>query len=540
MWTLLAVASGTVVGKLDPAPKWATIDALDALGNLVLRARASADGTWRLPLPLGTYTLRLRSPGGMDEVPVTLANASKEIRVDFLEPTAGQLRFSAEDTNHKALPTRWTFHGIEGTRDPELGPEPTGDPNVVFSSNGEGSVDLPEGAYRVVVTRGPEYSVSSQNVAVRRNQGAVVRAQLERRQDTSGWIGCDFHLHAAPSWDSEVPLEQRVMSLLTEGVEFAAATDHNDVTDYAPAVDALGSKGALATTIGDEITTSEWGHFNAFPLPIAEGPPSWRETPASIFAAIRAHTPDAIIQVNHPRMGDIGYFIRGELDVAGGHAREGFSFDFDSIEVFNGFDLGNVSAVTLNLESWFELLNAGYHYAGVGNSDSHRMSVQWAGYPRTYVRVPNDDPAVVTVNDIVKGLKAGAVMVSNGPFVRVGIDGHGPGETVTIKNHRARIDVKIDTAGWITVDRIGVIVDGHEAVSQGLVLPQNGQRIQVSIPLEVADDAWVVVIVRGDTPLDLVLPRKDALPLAFTNPIYVDADGNGRFQPKPVAPAQPQ
>ena len=45
---------------------------------------------------------------------------------------------------------------------------------------------------------------------------------------------------------------------------------------------------------------------------------------------------------------------------------------------------------------WFELINAGRRYTAVGNSDSHRLVYQWAGYPRTYVRVEDDRPSIAT------------------------------------------------------------------------------------------------------------------------------------------------
>jgi hypothetical protein len=40
-----------------------------------------------------------------------------------------------------------------------------------------------------------------------------------------------------------------------------------------------------------------------------------------------------------------------------------------------------------------------------------------------------------------------------------------------------------------------------------------------------------VAIVRGDRPLTEVLPFTKLAPFAFTNPVFVDADGDGRFTP---------
>jgi hypothetical protein len=50
-----------------------------------------------------------------------------------------------------------------------------------------------------------------------------------------------------------------------------------------------------------------------------------------------------------------------------------------------------------------------------------------------------------------------------------------------------------------------------------------------SLDLEVQRDTFVVVRVSGKTPIDTkILGRADILPLAFTNPIFVDTDGDGK------------
>ena len=45
-------------------------------------------------------------------------------------------------------------------------------------------------------------------------------------------------------------------------------------------------------------------------------------------------------------------------------------------------------------------------------------------------------------------------------------------------------------------------------------------------------DTWYVVVVRGNRSLDPVVPKlgdRDVFPLAFSNPIWVDVDGDGKF-----------
>src|SRR5262249_11180333 len=145
----------------------------------------------------------------------------------------------------------------------------------------------------------------------------------------------------------------RVASLVAEGIEFATPTEHNTVGSYASGVAALPTA-AASTGLGwvpaVEVTTDHArqpsGHFNVYPYPpdpAAEngGPPPFQENPRQIFRAVRARNPDAIIQVNHPRMGDIGYFQRTRLDPSTNTTRSPlYDRGYDALEVFNGYYVG--------------------------------------------------------------------------------------------------------------------------------------------------------------------------------------------------------
>jgi hypothetical protein len=72
-------------------------------------------------------------------------------------------------------------------------------------------------------------------------------------------------------------------------------------------------------------------------------------------------------------------------------------------------------------------------------------------------------------------------------------------------------------------------------------------RYQGQLRVPVDRDAPLVVRVRSDTPMDDFLGRRAVIPMAFTNPIFVDADGDGLLRwfpaidagvPQPAAMAQ--
>ena len=49
--------------------------------------------------------------------------------------------------------------------------------------------------------------------------------------DTGDYIGADLHLHSGGSLDSSMSTEDRILSSVAEGLEYAVSTDHNFIVD---------------------------------------------------------------------------------------------------------------------------------------------------------------------------------------------------------------------------------------------------------------------------------------------------------------------
>jgi hypothetical protein len=534
-WAITGKPTGRVRGKLSPTPEWATVEARHDDDRPVLTVRAASDGSFDLPLPAGRYQLVSVSPGGEDRDLVVI-EAGRESVAELVPPDPGHLRFSAFDDRREPLPVRWLVRGIPPTKTPSFGPleRAEGAGSGGYSIDGTGRVALPPGRYDFLASHGLEYAIFEKNVTITAERGETLRAVLPRRVDTPRFIACDFHVHAAPSHDSSVTLDDRVRSLVAEGVEFVVATDHNHVTSYGPSIDRLRAANRLMATTGIEVTTSRWGHFNAYPYPSGVPIPSHSDVdPAGMFASIREHAPDALVQVNHPRMGGIGYFNQARLNAETGVADSAeYSPDFDVIEVLNGFELAQPEVVEKNLREWFALLSSGRRYTAVGNSDSHRLSSEWVGYPRTYVQVENDDPRSVTASEIAASLRAGRAMVTTGPFLVAEVQGQGLGSVATAENGRVSLRVAVRAPAWVDVSVVQVWLDGKLVLSRRVTAPAAAPiRLSWQTEIAVEQDGWLVVVVRGDRPLDRVLPGVRTTPLAFTNPIWIDADGDGSSGP---------
>jgi hypothetical protein len=337
-------------------------------------------------------------------------------------------------------------------------------------------------------------------------------------------------------------MQDRIYEFLSDGVELIVSTDHNVVSDYRPIIEELGVGKLITSLPGDELTTGGWGHFGAFPLPRDLERPGQGavlvhgRSARDFFRDVRQNAPEAVIDVHHPRIdGEIGYFTLGRFDARADRAdRAGFSFDFDAVEVLNGYQDPERRSVDKMIDDWFALLNHGHLVTATGNSDTHHLDHNIGGYPRNYVRVREDDPARLEPLDVPRALKGHHSLFTTAPFVRLTVDKAGPGDVAHAAGGQARAEIEVQAAPWVSVSRVTLYVDGAEVRRFTVPKSTEAVRFRDGYDLKVTRDAWVVARVDGDEPLAPVVgdrKRFDVRPLALTNPVFLDVDGNGAYDP---------
>ncbi|HEY1558795.1 MAG TPA: CehA/McbA family metallohydrolase [Kofleriaceae bacterium] len=495
----------------------------------------------------GSSGVVLDEPGGMiqegsgDELPKLVEH--------------GGLSFEIVDTaTGKRIPGKLTLSGAGKTHSPRLSKGDVGTEedtslsafNRVFSLGGVGVVAVPVGTYEVTASRGPEWTIDTQKVTVT-TKGAELHAHITHVVDTPHWLSADFHVHAASSPDSRVPMRDRVYEFVADGVDMIVSTDHNVVANYQPIIAELHAENYLASATGDEITTGSWGHFGAFPLPHSmevEGHgaiPVAKHTPQDIFRDVRERAPDAIIDIHHPRLeAAIGYFTLGKFDPERDRAtRKGFSYDFDAVEVLNGYQDTNRKTIDRVLADWFALLDRGHLITATGNSDTHHLTYNLGGYPRNYVRLDNDDPATVTAVDVARAVKAHHSFFTTGPIVGFHVGTTDIGDLAPAPGGKATAEITVRAAPWVSVSRVILYVAGKEVKRWTLPpLPGGGiapvDRFHETFALDVPHDTYAVVRVEGDRSLSPVVgggTGVNVTPFAMTNPIFLDTNGNGKYDP---------
>lgn len=521
----------------------ATVAVTTVDGHAVLVSPPTPDRAV-LPLTPGRYVAWVTAPGSATGDPVAFevrAGATGAVAIEVGLPPGASMRVRAVDEGDRALPVRVTVRGIPPTPDPMLGPVHHGAGAGVVVVAPDGAADFPvaPGTYRVTVSHGPEWTIATHDVTVTETLRGELDVGLSHAVPMEGWVACDLHVHARRSFDSHVSTVDRVASLVAEGVDFAAPTEHNVVGDYAEAVGLLPDNVAapLQWVPAVEVTTDRnaqpWGHFNVYPYPpradLPEGgpPPSVGVSPREIFAAARVRSPDGIIQVNHPRMQpNIGYFNVTGLDVRTGRAvSPAYDPNYDAIEVFNGFYIGQPGEVDRVLRDWTSLLaRGGRRYIGTGSSDSHTIAYQWAGYPRTMVHLAPgesaaDHPAVL------RALRQGRAFVTSGPMLLLTVNGQEPGQPVALAGPaeaRVQAHVTVMAPPWMRVDAVELLRNGETA--ERLAVPPGVGRLRfdATVPMTVVPGDFVLATARGPQgDLDMVLPHSNGVPYAFTNPVWM-------------------
>jgi hypothetical protein len=229
-------------------------------------------------------------------------------------------------------------------------------------------------------------------------------------------------------------------------------------------------------------------------------------------------------------MGTIGYFNNHALDPRTGiSADPRFSTGFDAVEVFNGLEWSVREEMAL--EDWCNLTNRGLVFTAVGNSDSHRTAWNGAGFPRTFVGVSHaGSPGTLPPEELAAAVRARRAVVSYGPYIEFGVNGTvGIGDLITDTDGEVDLDIKVSAPLWMDVDRIEVWANGSRLLTLPPDTTGTAVRFLHALAVPVVRDTWFHVRAVGSRSLWPVAPGVS--PYAVTNGIFVDHDGNGRFDP---------
>ncbi len=448
----------------------------------------------------------------------------------------GELSFEVlEELTDIHLPSRLYFAHADGR--PET-PVVGRFENYLVTASGRELKTIPVGRYDVYVSRGIEYTLDHQEVEILEGKRTHFTSTLSRAIDTSGYISSDFHLHL------QFAMRDGAIVSAAAGLDLLTATDHNILKDYSPYIEELNLGRFMSSVVGSEIDTA-FGHFNSFPMSLNR----WQErsyrysilTPGEFLRLMRQNPGDEIVQINHPRYGTTkgGYFNTRLNRDTGEIEYPFFETSFNQVEVYNALTVledrenprfGRNQRLDQNLKDWYSLLNRGIAITGVGNTDAHRYPSELPGYPRNYVLSDTDKPWEIDPYEVVDALKRGASSASLGPFIRFTVDdGVQMGSTHTARDGSVMVHVNVQRAPWIPLDRVEIVANGKVLKTLSTEEAPEGTRHHWDIEVKADQDTWLLVLATSDRPWEK--PFTHFSSFAFTNPIWVDFDGNGYFDP---------
>jgi hypothetical protein len=515
--------------------RWVLLVNGTAVGDL---RRGEEPGETLLAVPAGLLV------EGENVLAIEPERASDDIVVGDLRLHAATLRelldlrpvrVTVSDEEGRPLPARVTLSDAQGAPAPvhlatrELAAVRDG---LLYAADGVATCEVPAGLWQVHATRGPEWSLGAAALDLRGEGPGEVALVLRREVDTTGWIAADTHLHTVTfSGHGDATLTERVVTLAGEGVELAVATDHNHHTDYGPELQRLQLSRWTTPVTGNEVTT-EIGHFNAFPLDPAGAKPDHTLTGwVALVEGIRGAGARVVI-LNHPRWParESGPFGVLGLDPFTGARVGDVPLRFDAIELVNATN--EKEDPELLLTDWFALLNRGERLVAAGSSDSHTV-IDPAGQGRTYVRSASDDPARLDVPALCDAIAEGRSTLSLGLFAEVGVEGRGgPGDVVT-PDGELDVVLRVAAPGWIRPREARVLLDGVVVARAELPDPEGRPtdvRLKLPVPLAARHDAWLVCVVQGDGVTGPWWRTMNPFTLAVTNPVWLDVDGDGRWE----------
>ncbi|MFO0974866.1 MAG: CehA/McbA family metallohydrolase [Planctomycetaceae bacterium] len=488
-----------------------------------------------------------------------LPSGQAKVAIDVAGYAPGDVRFIVKDEAGSPIPAKIEVRGSGDVPTPNWAPE-SGEmfvKNLIYTPSGEATVSLQKGTYDLIISHGPEYNAEFTQVEIVPGKTAQLAVTLPRVINTNGWISADFHSHSTPSGDNTSSQAGRVLNLLCEHIEFAPCTEHNRVSTYDAHLERFGAKVRMATVSGMELTGSPLplNHQNVFPMKMTArtqdgGGPQTDASPETQMERIAAwdNHSEKLIQQNHPDVGWLFYDKDGDQKPDEGYSR---SFGIMNVmeihpidpllspsrfRMVDGKAVGNQTAF-----NWLQLLNQGYRIYGVVNTDSH-YNFHGSGGLRLWIRSATDLPEKINSDAVREDSRNGRLIMSNGPFLEVSAEAGdrtvaGPGEDLRVTNGKAVLSLAVQTSNWCDIDIVTVLVNGKSSPELTWTRESNPKmfsdetvNFRHKATIQMSTDAHLIVVTghRTQTLGDVVGPDWGKQhPVAVSNPIFVDVDGNG-------------
>jgi len=395
---------------------------------------------------------------------------------------------------------------------------------------------VPAGPLHVVCARGIEFDRVEVDVAPAAGETAMVECDPPRLFDPAadGWYGGDLHIHMNYSGDLVCTPADAARMQAGEGLHLANLVAANcqtslvydrEMLEAFPDTDLHWSTDETVARMGVEYRNDLLGHVHALG---PTGPPAAyyaghersdhpEDWPPNSVACAELRRLDATVGYCHPALAPFpadgstnGFFAIPRSVEARELVADAALGLVDSIDVISPFD--HEGAIFL----YHRLLSCGLRLAATAGTDTFLSFSRLGtasnppGWGRVYAHLGGQPLSVPAFKQAVR---AGRTVVTNGPWLTLQVNGHGPGAVLDpARGDQLEIRARVDGPG---AERLSLVGPGGE-----LAAGPADRELRLDTTLD-GRPAWIAAIARGPQHPHVL----DSSVLAHTSPVYLDIAG---------------
>lgn len=542
-----------------------------------MRLYSRADGSFEAAVPAGNYAIMAIKNGRQAISAPAMVRVAPKGEAELIPIVLSPISYlnvavmDADSPTTVPLPCKVILQAKKGTPTLDFGTGPDvsqGVQNTFYLPYGAAHIPLTPGKYRMTIARGIEYGIIEHDIEVAPGMSQTIIDKLPHLVKVPGLIALDAGVMTSASAVSTVNARDRVVMAACEGVPLLVTGDYGVATDLQPVIRQLGLEKWIRAFPGIRLLVDK-DDFAAdllvYPLDASsakkvqqfnaenEGMP-----PDVFIADLRQAFPDLLIQVNWPTDSQRGYLERFAFNVGEHQFVDPVSLppsDFDAIQLVPGKHLADFDS---NAPRFNDLLVLRSQQTGgvlplspTGGSEARLPFGEEVGYPRMYLYTRQDTIDAVTTAAIAKAIRGQHLFVTNGPLLIFSVkdpktDRYSvqPGDIVDLAS-TSTLNIKINVVcppwidlGGFTLNVNGLATKKVEVMPSERVIryPIRNQPDADIYPQQITEDSFVSAEAystrRSLKPVVQPNPGDfggEVMPFAWTGPIFVDKNGDGKL-----------
>jgi hypothetical protein len=162
-----------------------------------------------------------------------------------------------------------------------------------------------------------------------------------------------------------------------------------------------------------------------------------------------------------------------------------------------------------------------YRYLDVGMRLPISTGTDWFAYDfsRVYARVDGE----LTIKSWLAALKAGRNVATNGPLLRLSVDGKPIGDVLKL-DKAATVRVEAEGVGRHAFERLQLVHNGKVVQEARSAKKDSGYAAKLTRDVKISEPGWFAVRIESKARNEL-----DQVLFAHSSPVYVDFEGRRRF-----------